>query len=136
RLAEIGRALAQLVEQPSILDGDDGLVSKVRDKLDLLVGESLSLLAIDIDSADQAVLLEHRDHENRASACEVRQGEKHWVAFEVRPPRPNILDVGNLPCPLDVAETAFRVGTERPGPRFNVSGGALWNATVRKLPPS
>ena len=55
------KRFAQLVEQPRVLDGDDGLGGKVRHQLDLLVGEWLHLLAIDGDGADQLVFLEHRD---------------------------------------------------------------------------
>ena len=33
------RGFAQLVEQPCVLDGDDGLRGEVLDQLDLLVGE-------------------------------------------------------------------------------------------------
>jgi hypothetical protein len=60
--------LAQLVEQPSVLDGDDGLACKVREQIDLLVAERADLLAIDGDSADQLVLLEHRDDDETTSA--------------------------------------------------------------------
>src|SRR5262249_22571271 len=52
RLAEIVRALAQLVEQPSILDSDDGLAPKTGEQRDLLVIERLGLLAIDVDRAN------------------------------------------------------------------------------------
>ena len=38
---------AQLVEQPRVLDGDDGLSSEVLDQLDLLIGERADLLTID-----------------------------------------------------------------------------------------
>ena len=41
---------AQLVEQPRVLDGDDGLVGEILDQLDLLVGERANFLAIDDDS--------------------------------------------------------------------------------------
>ena len=44
RLRQIVGALAQLVEQPRILDGDDGLRGEVRHKLDLLVGEGRTSL--------------------------------------------------------------------------------------------
>ena len=54
RLAEIVSALAQLVEQPRVLDGDHGLGGEVLDQLDLLVGERADLLAEDRDRADQA----------------------------------------------------------------------------------
>ena len=37
--AEIVGALAQFVEQPRVLDGDDGLGGEVLHQLDLLVGE-------------------------------------------------------------------------------------------------
>jgi hypothetical protein len=59
RLTQIVRALAQLVEQADILDGDDGLRGEVRDQLDLLVGERAHLLAIDHDRANHLVLLKH-----------------------------------------------------------------------------
>ena len=58
----------QLVEQPRVLDGDDGLRGEVRHQLDLLVGEWTHLLAIDRDDADQLVVLEHRHGENRTDA--------------------------------------------------------------------
>ena len=38
------QTLAQLVEQPRVLDGDDGLGCEVRDQLDLLVGERTHLM--------------------------------------------------------------------------------------------
>ena len=38
---------AQLVEQPRVLDGDDGLVGEILNQLDLLVGERANLLAVD-----------------------------------------------------------------------------------------
>ena len=62
-LAKIAGALAQLVEQPRVLDGDDGLIGEVLDERDLLLGEWADLLAINGDRTDQLVLLEHGDHE-------------------------------------------------------------------------
>ncbi len=76
RLGEIVGALPQLVEQPGVLDGDDGLGGEVRDQLDLLVRERADLLAVDDDRADQLVLLEHRHSEN----CPQRRPRR------VRPP--------------------------------------------------
>ena len=67
---------AQLVEQPRVLDGDDGLAGKVRYQLDLLVGERPHLLAVDADRADQLVVLEHRHDEHRPSAGHV--GERPY----------------------------------------------------------
>ncbi len=73
RLRQLGRAGAQLVEQPHVLDGDDGLAGEIRDQLDLLVGEGAHLLAIDADGADQLILLEHRHGQQGAGAGGVDQ---------------------------------------------------------------
>jgi hypothetical protein len=48
--------LAQLVEQPGILDSDDCLAGEARDQLDLLVGEGADLLAINADRAGPNVV--------------------------------------------------------------------------------
>jgi hypothetical protein len=47
RLGEIIRALAQFIEQPRVLDGDDGLSGEVFDQLNLLVGKGANLLTAD-----------------------------------------------------------------------------------------
>src|SRR5262249_5791665 len=59
RFSEVGSALAQFVEQPRVLDSDDGLGGEVRQHLDLFVSERSNLLPVDIDSADQRAILEH-----------------------------------------------------------------------------
>ena len=56
---------------------------EVRDQLDLLVGEWPHLLAIDGDRADQLVLLEHRDDEDRAGAGEIDRATSRWIAFKI-----------------------------------------------------
>src|SRR5262249_4963387 len=53
--------LSQFVEQPRVLDGDDGLRGEIGDQLDLLVGKGAYLLAVDGDDANQFVLFEHWD---------------------------------------------------------------------------
>ena len=63
---------AQLVEQPRVLDGDDGLGGEVLDQFDLLVGERSDLLTIDGDGTDQFIVLEHRDAKTRAMHRRVR----------------------------------------------------------------
>src|SRR5262245_58644467 len=57
RLAQIVGALAQLVEQPGVLDGDDRLASEVHQQLDLLVVESADLLADHRKRTDQFIVL-------------------------------------------------------------------------------
>ena len=64
------KRLPQFVEQPGILDGDDGLRGEVLDQLDLLVGERQPFLAVDGDGANQLIVLEHRyGKESSGSSC-------------------------------------------------------------------
>src|SRR5215813_614694 len=59
---------AQLVEQPRILDGDDGLTRKIRNKLNLLLGERAYLLSINSQHTDHCVILEQRNSNQGPSA--------------------------------------------------------------------
>jgi hypothetical protein len=75
--------LPQLVEQPHILDGDDGLVGEIGDQRDLLVVERSHLGAIDGDRADELTLLEHRHAEkgsNAPSSAATRMGSRSRYA--------------------------------------------------------
>src|SRR6202035_5921230 len=49
--------LPQFVEQPRVLDGDDGLGGEIRQQLDLFGCEWSNLLAKDAESADEFILL-------------------------------------------------------------------------------
>src|SRR5438309_1840952 len=49
---------AQLVEQPRVFNGNDGLLRKIAHQLDLLACERPHLLAIDGDCAEQRTFLE------------------------------------------------------------------------------
>src|SRR5207342_1241526 len=55
---------AQLVEQPRVLDGDDGLTGEILYQLDLLVAEWPRFLAEYDDRSDQLVVLRQR-HVNK-----------------------------------------------------------------------
>ena len=57
--------------------------AKFCDQLDLLVGERPHLLAVDDDGADQLVVLEHRHHDQCASARESTAATDERVAFEL-----------------------------------------------------
>ena len=57
---------AQLVEQPRVLDGDDGLSGEVCHQLYLLIRERPYLLTVDPDGPDQLAFVEHR-HVKKAS---------------------------------------------------------------------
>src|SRR6516164_6717514 len=69
------QGLTQFVEQPRVLNGDDGLRGKILHKLDLLVGEGADFLAIDDDRTDQLIVFDHRHAEVRARTG--RFGQKH-----------------------------------------------------------
>jgi len=55
RFAQIVGALAQLVEQARVLDGDDGLGSEIANQLDLLVGKRPDLPPVDADCTNHFV---------------------------------------------------------------------------------
>ena len=77
------RAL-QLVEQPRVLDGDDGLRGEILDQLDLLVGERANLLAVDDDCADEFIVLSIGTASNvraPASLASVRAGVSGLVVI-------------------------------------------------------
>ena len=60
RFREIVGAVPQFIEQPRVLDGDDGLGGEVRQQCNLLICEGANLLAVDGDGSYQHVFLEHR----------------------------------------------------------------------------
>jgi hypothetical protein len=76
--------LAQLIEQPQILDGDHSLCSEVLDQIDLLVGERPYFLPVNANNPDQLVLLDHRHGNNRAVAPEICSCDHEWIAPAVR----------------------------------------------------
>src|SRR5262249_19015370 len=96
RFAEIIRALAQLIEQPRIFDGDDCLLGEITDKLDLLVIKRPHLLAVNADRPDQFFLLKHRHHQQRSSLAEFNKTNHAVVAFNVALIRSGIGNVDYL----------------------------------------
>ena len=102
RFGEIVGALAQLVEQPRVLDGDHRLRGEVRHQLDLLVGERPHLLAIDADGADQLVVLEHR-HATRSDAAPARRRDASGIALEIGSAGMSAMWTACLVC-IDAAE--------------------------------
>src|SRR5271169_2611158 len=61
----------QFIEQPRVLNGDDGLGGEVLYQLDLLVVERPDLGTVDDEGADQLIFLEHRDREHSPGAGEL-----------------------------------------------------------------
>ena len=75
--------LAQFVEQPCILDGDDCLGGEVCHQLDLLVVKGPDLLAVNSDRADNFLVLDHRHSEQSANACDIRRRDRQRVAAQI-----------------------------------------------------
>ena len=69
RLAEIVGALAQLVEQPRVLDGDDGLAGESLQHCDLFVGERPGHKPHDAEQADRLIAAHHGHDRDRAVAA-------------------------------------------------------------------
>ena len=74
---------AQLLEQSCILDSDDGLIGKIGDQLDLLVGERADLPAVDENGADELVLHEHRHTQDCPCTGSLNQRDDAWIMLEI-----------------------------------------------------
>ena len=96
RLAQIVRALPQLVEQPRVLDGNDSLGSEVLDQLDLLVGERTHFLAVNGDRANQLAVLEHGNAERCPITAKLDRGNHIGIAFEIGRDRRDVDNVDHL----------------------------------------
>src|SRR5262249_28320308 len=103
---------AQLVEQASVLDGDDGLAGKILHQLDLFVSEWAHLLAEDGDRSEQHIVLEHRHGEIGANAIEIDGGHHPWIALEIWLSRPSVLDLHRPLGPDDLGMSASWMGAD------------------------
>ena len=79
RLGQIVGTLAQFVEQPRILDGNDRLRGEVLYQLDLLVSKWTNFLAVDLDDADQILFLQHWNGKFTAHAGELNDRRLHRI---------------------------------------------------------
>ena len=57
-LAQVVGALPQLVEQPRVLDGDNGLIGEILNQFDLLISEWAYLLSVNGNYPDQYLVFE------------------------------------------------------------------------------
>src|SRR3974390_433361 len=64
------KRLAQFIEQPRVLNGDDRLGGEVFKEFNLLVGERTGLLTVENNGADQLAFLEHRHTQYRPHTAE------------------------------------------------------------------
>src|SRR5271169_953745 len=128
----------QLLEQPGVLDSDDGLSSEVRQQRNLLVGERSHLLAVNNGSADQFVVLEHWHGGNRPRTTQFDEVSQRLITFSVTLLCRDIGDVCNLPRPHNMLHGTSRSDAEeRLASAFiGKRGGTSCVATVRKPSPS
>src|SRR5262249_43537128 len=96
RLREIVRALAQLVEQSRVLDGDHSLRGKVLHQFDLFVGERAHLRTIHVDRADKLALFKHRHHHKSPRSRVFYEGNDAGVLPDVRWIDPQIGNMDKL----------------------------------------
>src|SRR5262245_44967219 len=109
--------LPQLVKQPDVLDGDDGLRGEILDQICLLIVEGSDLLAIDSDRTNQVILLEHRHDQKRPSSGNL--GNRLIGIF-----RSDVGDVCDLPRLSDAVEDTSRA-TRRNRIALAISGPSL-----------
>ena len=77
------RCVPQLVEQPRVLDGDDGLGSEVLYQSYLFISERPNFSAVDCDRADHLALLEHRHDDQCANAGKFDGSNIQWSTVKV-----------------------------------------------------
>src|SRR6516162_4504157 len=73
--------LPQLVEQPRVLYGDDGLGSEVLEQFKLFVGEWPNFFAVDLNGTDQLLFLKHRHISKRTHASHVDETDGPSIAM-------------------------------------------------------
>src|SRR5262245_53980667 len=113
RLAQVIGALTQFVEQPRVLDGDDRLVRKTREQVDLFIGERPDLLPKDIDCADQLIVLEHWNGDQGPNACEFDASDRKWIAINICLLCHQVGKVHDLLGPGELAEGGLWSWTDR-----------------------
>src|SRR6185295_11118403 len=105
--------IAQLVEQPRVLDGDYRLRGEVLEQLDLSLGEGTHLLAVDDDGADEFFILEHRHSDKRTRACLFDGDDTQRLARSIDSIRLEIRDMEHLLFADNAAETGVRAWANR-----------------------
>src|SRR6516164_7284136 len=124
---------AQLVEQPRVLDGDDGLGGEIGQQRDLLVAEGTNLLVVYDDRTDQLIFfLEHGNGEDAAVAGELHVGNHPRVTLDIGALLHEVGDIGHLAFGGDQTQPAVRM---RPEHCSTQAAGASCSAVRRKVSP-
>src|SRR5262249_52273013 len=113
------------VEQPRVLNGDDGLACEALNQLDLFFGERPNLPPIDGDGSHKSPLLEHRDREKRPSAGGLNEWDQPRIAFEK----------SLLGCQIRDVSDCVGLGKPRERGASNIAERKHWLASkLRKTP--
>jgi hypothetical protein len=98
-LRKIACALPQFIEQPRVLDGNDGLGGEALEKLDFPVVESSYLLPVVDYCPNYFTVFEHRHHKERSHAADLRKSNNvlvGWVGSHILPYVSNLDDLFGL----------------------------------------
>ena len=106
RFGKVACALLLRLEQPRVLNGDDGLGGKVLHQCNLFFGERPNLLAIDGDDADHLVILEHRHPDQSAGLRNFDRSDTHSHA--VGRCFAYVIDLNHFPVADDTAGGVLR----------------------------
>src|SRR5262245_29795959 len=110
-LSELAVAFLQLLKQPDILDGDDGLVGERFEKSDLLVGERANLKSQNIDNPNGNTFTQQWNGQTGPNA-QAMDGmpDIRPILFTFGP------DVVSMNClPIEYGPTARGATADRPG---------------------
>src|SRR6185437_14715177 len=107
-------ALAQLAQQPGILDGDDRLRREILDYVDLLVGKGADFLPEEYQATDDVTFLEHGNSENSAIAAKLGGRHCQRIALQVGLLDRDIDGLCRLLGHHRAAECYLRIGPHRP----------------------
>src|SRR5262245_50485610 len=86
----------EIIDQPRVLDGDDGLGGEISEQIDLLFAEGAHFLAINAERTNQLTLLQHRDSQHRAGTGKVSKTDHNAIAVKISLTGSNILNVYKL----------------------------------------
>src|SRR5262249_57173202 len=98
------KRFAQLIEEPRVLDGDDGLGGKVLNQLDLLVCKWTNLLSVKKNSPLDFIVLEQRYAQDSADAANFNGGNRQRFAIGIRLRCGDIADMNDLFCRGDATD--------------------------------
>src|SRR5262245_20692294 len=126
RSREIVAPLAQVTEQPRVLDGDDGLRRKILDQRNLVVGKRADVPAINCNHANEIAVFEHRHDENSPRTGNLR--DRFIGIF-----RGDVGNVRDLLCASDsIKKTCRPTGGDRIAALFGSPG--LWSIVKGDVP--